>query len=68
MQQKPQHERRLGVNARGQPGCLLWVCCCRVECKQFLGTIFPQDISIIKGSCREGIVKITAVGSVHHLH
>ena len=67
MQQKPQHERRLGVNARGQPGWLLWVCCCRAECKQFLGTIFPQVISIIKGSCREGIVKITAVDSVHHL-
>lgn len=27
----------------------MWVCCCRVECEQFLGTYFPQDISIIKG-------------------
>lgn len=39
----------------GGPGVwLLWVCCCREECEQFLGRISPQDISIRKGVAEQG--------------
>lgn len=39
----------------GGPGVwLLWVCCCREECEQFLGRISPQDISIRKGLAEQG--------------
>lgn len=46
--------------AQAQDGCggpgvwLLWVCCCREECEQFLGRISPQDISIRKGLVEQG--------------
>lgn len=39
----------------GGPGVwLLWVCCCREECEQFLGRISPQDISIRKRLDEQG--------------
>lgn len=39
----------------GGPGVwLLWVCCGREECEQFLGRISPQDISIRKGLAEQG--------------
>lgn len=46
--QEPESKHQAKDKSVGSGVWLLWVCCCKEECEQFLGTLSSQDISVIK--------------------